>query len=82
MAWYGYLAVLDLQEFSYYTPALDWDLGYVYLVFPVSFTLMCIRIVQVNVMKYILKIEIADPDQESMKESQKSLADGGGEQVC
>ncbi len=73
MAYYGYIAVIDLQEFPYYTPALDWDLGYVYLVFPLSFTLMCIRIVQVNVMKYILKIEIADPDQESMKESQKAL---------
>lgn len=73
MAWYGYLAVLDLQEFPYFTPALDWDLGYIYLVFPLSFTLMAIRIIQVNVMKYILKIEIADPDQESMKESQNAL---------
>ncbi len=82
MAYFGYMAVLDLQEFPYYTPALDWDLGYVYLVFPLSFTLMCIRIIQVNVMKYILKIEIADPDQESMKESQKALADTGGEEIC
>lgn len=73
MAYYGYLAVLDLREFPYYTPALDWDLGYVYLVFPLSFTLMAIRIVQVNVMKYILKIEIADPDQEAMEESKKVL---------
>ncbi len=73
MAYYGYRAVVDLQEFPYFTPALDWDLGYVYLVFPLSFTLMCIRIIQVNVMKYILKIDIADPDQESMKESQKAL---------
>ncbi len=71
MAYYGYLAVLDLREFPYYTPALDWDLGYVYLVFPLSFTLMAIRIVQVNVMKYILHIEIADPDQEAMEESKR-----------
>ena len=82
MAWYGYLAVADLQEFPYFTPALDWDLGYVYLVFPLSFSLMAIRIIQVNVMKYILKIEIADPDQESMKESQRALAESGGEEVC
>lgn len=73
MAYYGYLAVLDLREFPYYTPALDWDLGYVYLVFPLSFTLMAIRIIQVNVMKYIFKIEIADPDQEAMEESKKAL---------
>mgnify|MGYP000561133737 CR=1 FL=1 len=31
------------------------------------------RIVQVNVIKYILKEEILDPDQESIKESQKTL---------
>ena len=55
MAWEGYIAVLDLVEFPYATPALDWDLGMVYLVFPLSFLLMAIRIVQVNVIKYILK---------------------------
>ena len=51
----SYIAVLDLVEFPYATPALDWDLGMVYLVFPLSFLLMAIRIVQVNVIKYILK---------------------------
>ena len=30
-------------------------------------------IVQVNVMKFILHIEIADPDEESVKESQRAL---------
>ena len=73
MAWEGYIAVLYLVEFPYATPALDWDLGMVYLVFPLSFLLMAIRIVQVNVIKYILKEEILDPDQESIKESQKTL---------
>ena len=73
MAWEGYIAVLDLIEFPYATPALDWDLGLVYLVFPLSFLLMAIRIVQVNVIKFILKEEILDPDQEAMKESQKVL---------
>jgi len=81
MAWYGYLAVLEFKEFPYFTPALDWDLRYVYLVFPVSFSLMAIRIIQVNVMKYILKIDILDPDQESMKESQKALAESEGAAV-
>lgn len=79
MAWYGYLAVLDLVEFPYATPALDWDLGKVYLVFPLSFLLMAIRIVQVNVIKFILKEEILDPDQESIKESQKALLGEGEE---
>ena len=78
MALEGYVAVLDLVEFPYATPALDWDLGLVYLVFPLSFLLMAIRIVQVNVIKFILKEEILDPDQEAIKESQKTLTDEGG----
>lgn len=73
MAYQGYIAVLDLREFPYATPALNWDLGYVYLVFPLSFTLMAIRILQVNYIKFILKEEIADPDQEAIKESQSAL---------
>lgn len=73
LAWQGYLAVMDLREFPYATPALDWDLGTVYLVFPLSFLLMAIRIVQVNYIKFVLKQEIEDPDQQSIKESQKAL---------
>ena len=76
MAYEGYRAVMDLCEFPYATPALDWDLGMVYLVFPLSFLLMAVRIIQVNIMKFILHIEIADPDQESVKESQNSLLGG------
>lgn len=77
LAWYGYLAVLDLSEFPYHTPALDWDLSRIYLVFPISFLLMAVRIVQVNVIKYILKQEIADPDQQAIEESKQALAEEG-----
>lgn len=82
MAWYGYRAVMDLVEFPYHTPALDWDLSRVYLVFPLSFLLMAIRIIQVNVMKYVFKQEIEDPDAEAVRESQKTLVaedEEGGE---
>ncbi|MCL1939487.1 MAG: TRAP transporter small permease [Desulfovibrionaceae bacterium] len=77
MAWHGYLAVLDLAEFPYHTPALGWDLSRVYLIFPISFTLMAIRIIQVNVIKYILKREIADPDQQALEENKHALTDEG-----
>ncbi len=80
MAWYGYKAYMDLVEFPYHTPALDWDLSRIYLVFPISFLLMAIRIIQVNVIKYVLKEELVDPEQEALKESQKTLiAHEGGE---
>ena len=42
----------------------------VYLVFPLSFLLMAVRIIQVNIMKFILHIEIADPDQESVRKAE------------
>ena len=77
LAWHGYLAVLDLAEFPYYTPALGWDLSKIYLIFPLSFALMAIRIIQVNVIKYILKQEILDPDQQAIEESKQVLTDGG-----
>ena len=64
----------------YATPALDWDMGYIYLVFPLSFTLMAIRILQVNYIKFVLKQEIADPDQEAVKQSQSALLEEGGKE--
>jgi len=75
MAYEGYKSVMDLREFPYATPALDWDLGMIYLVFPFSFLLMAIRIIQVNYIRFVLKEEIADPDQEAIKESQSALLD-------
>lgn len=77
MAWEGFKAVMDLREFPYYTPALDWDQSYVYLVFPISFLLMAIRIIQVNYIKFVLKREISDPDQEAIRESQAALLEDG-----
>lgn len=54
--------VKDLGEFTFYSPALGWSMEYVYWVFPMTFALMTLRIVQVNIMKYVLKIEIEDVD--------------------
>lgn len=80
MAWYGYLAVVELIELPYHTPALDWNLSYVYVIFPFSFLLMAVRIVQVNYIKFILKEEIADPDQEAIDESKRALIDDKAEE--
>ena len=43
------------------------------MVCPIIFLLMAIRIVQVNVMKYVFKIEIVDPDKASVEESKCAL---------
>ena len=75
LAWYGWRAVVDLAEFPYHTPALGWNLAYIYLIFPIAFLLMAVRIIQVNVIKYILKREILDPDQQAIEDSKHALAD-------
>jgi TRAP-type C4-dicarboxylate transport system permease small subunit len=75
LAWNGYKAVMDLAEFPYFTPALNWNLAKIYLIFPLSFLLMAVRIIQVNVIKYILKREVLDPDQQAIEESKHALAD-------
>jgi TRAP-type C4-dicarboxylate transport system permease small subunit len=41
----------SMMEFTFYSPALDWSMAYLYLIFPISFTLTTIRIIQVNYLK-------------------------------
>lgn len=77
MAWHGYLCVMELSEFPYHTPALDWNLAKVYLIFPISFLLMAVRIIQVNYEKLVLGLEPVDPDQQAIEESSQVLTEGG-----
>jgi len=62
MIYYSLIVIKEGFEFPEYSPTLDWIMAYVFMVFPIAFSLMIIRIIQVNVMKHILKIEIADVD--------------------
>ena len=41
---------------------LGWEIRYVYLALPIAFTLMTIRIIQVNYLKLVRGIDPADPD--------------------
>ena len=63
----------DLVEFPFMSPTLEWSMAYVYMVFPISFGLMTLRVIQVDIMKYILKIDLRDVDAASIEESQMSL---------
>ncbi|MFN2437139.1 MAG: TRAP transporter small permease, partial [Desulfotignum sp.] len=54
--------IRDMMEYPFYSPALDIPMQYVYMLFPFAFTLMSIRIIQVNILKHILKREIVDVD--------------------
>ncbi|MGB3209259.1 MAG: TRAP transporter small permease subunit [Desulforhopalus sp.] len=62
MIYFSLNVIKEGFEFPEYSPTLDWVMAYVFMVFPITFSLMNIRIIQVNIMKHILKIEIADVD--------------------
>ncbi|MCP4023446.1 MAG: TRAP transporter small permease [Desulfobacteraceae bacterium] len=62
MIYYSIIVIKEGFEYPEYSPTLDWIMAYVFMIFPIAFSLMTIRIVQVNIMKHILKIEIEDVD--------------------
>ena len=67
--------IRDLTEFPYMSPALEWSMAYVYWIFPISFGLMTIRIIQVDVMKYIFKVNIKDVDKVDLEEVKEIITD-------
>jgi len=54
--------IQDMLEFPYLSPALDLPMHYIYMLFPIAFTLMTIRIIQVNILKFVFKVEMKDVD--------------------
>jgi TRAP-type C4-dicarboxylate transport system permease small subunit len=54
--------IQQMMEYPFHSPALDLPMHYVYMLFPLVFTLMSIRIIQFNILKFILKVEIKDVD--------------------
>ena len=59
--------IKSMLQFPYISPTLGWSMAYIYLVFPLSFTLMTIRIIQVNYLKLIKGIDIRDPEKIDVK---------------
>ena len=41
---------------------------YIYLILPIAFTLMTIRIIQVNYLKFVKGVETIDPESQEMNE--------------
>lgn len=59
--------IKSMLQYPYISPTLGWSMAYVYLVFPLSFTLMTIRIIQVNYLKLVKGIDIRDPEKIDVK---------------
>ena len=62
MIYYSINVIKEGFEYPEHSPTLDWLMAYIFMIFPIAFSLMTLRIIQVNIMKHILKIEIADVD--------------------
>jgi TRAP-type C4-dicarboxylate transport system permease small subunit len=62
MIWESLKVIFDMIEFPFFSPALNWAMHYIYLIFPLAFGLMIVRIVQVNILKFVYGIELSDVD--------------------
>lgn len=68
--WIGFNVIFIWQSIQFISrlkpfvkaQTLGWEMRYVYLVLPIAFTLMTIRIIQVNYLKLVRGIDPADPD--------------------
>lgn len=58
----SFVIIDDLHDFPYLSPAMNLSMVYVYWIFPIAFSLMSLRIIQVNYIRYVLKEEIKDVD--------------------
>ncbi|MFO7751540.1 MAG: TRAP transporter small permease [Desulfobacteraceae bacterium] len=54
--------IQGMIRYPFNSPAMDVPMHYIYMLFPVTFTLMNIRIIQTNILKYVLKRELKDVD--------------------
>lgn len=66
--------IKSMMQFTYISPTLGWNMAYVYMIFPIAFTAMSIRIIQVNYLKLIKGIDIRDPDKVDMDEEFEKIS--------
>ena len=77
MVYYSISVIQEGFEFKEYSPTLNWVMAYVFFIFPIAFSLMSVRIIQVNIMKYFLKIEIEDVDKVDTGDVDELGVEGG-----
>lgn len=59
--------ISSMMEFTYFSPSLDWSMAYLYMIFPISFTLTSIRIIQVNYLKLVRGVKFHDVDEPDLE---------------
>ena len=78
MIWKSIFLINSMMQFTYTSPTLGWNMAYVYLIFPISFFLMSVRILQVNYFKLIKGVDMRDPDKVDLEEEYEKIAEKEG----
>ena len=60
--------VFNRMNLFWKSQTLGIPMKYIYLILPIAFTLMTIRIIQVNYLKFIKGVEVIDPESKEMNE--------------
>lgn len=82
--WIGFNIVFIIQSIRFIdalkpfvkAQTLGWQMKWVYLILPIAFTLMTIRILQVNYIKLVLGRDPRDPDKVEIKAMPDTVAGG------
>ena len=72
--WLSYDFIFNKMNVFWKSQTLGVPMKYFYMIFPIAFTLMSIRIVQVNYIKLVKGVEVRDPEK---AEVDKILEEGG-----
>ena len=64
----SYDFVFNRMNLFWKSQTLGVPMKYIYLILPIAFTLMTIRILQVNYLKFIKGVEVIDPESQEMNE--------------
>ncbi|MDI5883954.1 TRAP transporter small permease [Cobetia amphilecti] len=75
--YYSYDFVFNKMNLFWKSQTLGVPMKYFYLILPLAFTAMTVRIIQTNYLKFVRKEDIVDPDSQAMEE----LKQGGDGQA-
>ncbi len=75
IVWKSWEVIQGLLEFPYISPALEWSMAYIYMIFPIAFVLLSFRTLQVDYHRFIKGEELVDADQAEIDEISKTAAE-------
>lgn len=75
IVWKSWEVIQGLLEFPYISPALEWSMAYVYMIFPIAFVLLSFRTLEIDYHRFIKGEELVDADQAEIEEVSKTAAE-------